>query len=72
MGAISARAGVVSLGSLLQSLAQNSTIVDSRNKADHVDKAGHSMDASESLVQGHHLLRMGSRVVAPFAIASFC
>ena len=57
--------------SLLNSLAQRNSIVDSSNKSNQVDQARHAVHTTESLVQGHHLLGVGSRVIALLSITSF-
>lgn len=55
-----------------QALAENYTVIDCSNKADHVDQTWQTMKSAEFLVQSHHLLWVGCRVVALLAITSFC
>ena len=59
------------LTSLVQSLAQKSTIINRRDEADQIHQARHAMQAAKLLVQGHHLLGMRRRVVALFAVTCF-
>lgn len=54
-----------------QLLSNHRAIVDSSSKSDHVDQARDSVNSSELLIQGPHLLRMRRRVIAPLAITRF-
>lgn len=57
--------------SLLNPLAQRNSVVDGSNKSNQVDQARHAVHTTESLVQSHHFLGVGSRVIALLSITSF-
>lgn len=56
---------------LLQPLAHDSTVPDSRKQANQVHQAREAMDPPKLLVEGHHLLGMRWSIIALLPITGF-
>lgn len=57
---------------LRQPLSKDNPIVDRSQKTSHINQAGQAMDPPKPLIQSHHLLRMGGRIIALLPVAGFC